>query len=360
VTQRLRFASLVAGVWFGQIGSAGAQEISIRPIIGGLPAGSGFSLGVELFRPRLLGPMDARGSVIASFKRYRQVEVALEAARLGSSPLFLELNARYRYFPEENFWGLGPDTPQANRSNFLLEDVSPGATFGVLLLPGLRAGVSGGFLFVNTGRGRDSEIPSVEDVFTEAEAPGVDDAPDFRYGGLFLEYDSRNESSDPDSGGLYTLRWTAYSDRELDSYSFREVDLDLRQFIPAVGEDRIALRFRALRTDPVAGHSVPYFLQPWAGGTDTVRGFNQYRFRDRSAVVFNGEYRRPVTGFLYAVAFADAGRVFSDRGEAWVRKVEVAGGLGARLKFGRSVFFGLDLGYGREGVQLWFRGGHTY
>jgi outer membrane protein assembly factor BamA len=358
MTRRV-WIGLVAA-WVGLSGSANAQDLSVRPILGGLPAESGLALGAELIRLRLVGSMGVRVRVIGSTKMYRQVEVAFEAPQLGSSPLFLELTSRYRNYPEENFWGLGPDTPRANRSNYRLEDVSSGANLGIFLLPGLRAGASGGFLFVRTGRGRDRQFLSIEELFTEAEAPAVDDAPDYRYGGLFVEYDTRGEPTDPQSGGLYALRWTSFSDRDLDAFSFRELDVDLRRFISLGDGDRIGLRLRALRTDPAPGHRVPFFLQPWAGGIDTVRGFHQYRFRDRNAVVFNGEYRRPVTGFLDAVAFADLGRVFSNRGETSTRKTHIAGGLGTRVKFGRSVFFGVDLGVGNEGVRVWFRSGHTY
>jgi hypothetical protein len=54
---------------------------------------------------------------------------------------------------------------------------------------------------------------------------------------------------------------------------------------------RLALRARMTMTDSAAGQQVPFFLQPYLGGSDDLRGFRPYRFTDRNAVVYNAEYR---------------------------------------------------------------------
>ncbi|MBI2822274.1 MAG: BamA/TamA family outer membrane protein [Acidobacteria bacterium] len=337
-----------------------AQATSLRPIIGGLPADSGLSLGVELLRKRLAGPVDLRLKAIGSVKRYQFLEGAFEVARLGAPWLFLELSGRYRDYPEEDFWGVGPDTLKGRRSNFRLKEVDSMAIVGAAFQSGFRAGVSGGFLQVSTGAGRDRQFPIVEKLFTSQEAPALDRALDYKRGGFFFEYDSLDESSDPRSGGNYAFRGTMFAVRGGDRFSFRRYEIDLRQFVAMPGEDRIGLRVYTVLTDPVSGHQVPFFMQPTAGGTDTVRGFHQYRFRDRNALVLNAEYRRALAGFLDAIAFADAGRVFSRPGEFAVNGLRAAGGLGVRVKFRRRVFFGVDVGISRDGARLWIRGDHMF
>jgi outer membrane protein assembly factor BamA len=48
------------------------------------------------------------------------------------------------------------------------------------------------------------------------------------------------------------------------------------------------------------------------GGSSTLRGFREYRFRDRDAFALSGEYRYAIWEYLDAVLFADAGQVYSN------------------------------------------------
>jgi hemolysin activation/secretion protein len=150
------------------------------------------------------------------------------------------------------------------------------------------------------------------------------------------------------------LQWTSYNP------SFQRYVVDLRRFFPITSTDRIGLRMQTVFTHSAAGEEVPFFMLPTAGGTDTVRGFNQYRFRDRNALILNSEYRRPLTGFLDLVAFADAGRVFSRSTNLGLRDLHPSAGASIRVKLGSRVFFGLDAGFSKEGGRLWFRGDHMF
>jgi hypothetical protein len=74
----------------------------------------------------------------------------------------------------------------------------------------------------------------------------------------------------------------------------------------------------------------------------------------------NGEYRRPLNGFLDAVIFADAGRVFSRVSDFTFKNLATAGGFGTRVKFGGRIFVGVDVAFSREGQRLWFRSEHMF
>jgi outer membrane protein assembly factor BamA len=327
------------------IGSAGnAQQLSVKPLIGGFPADSGFALGGAISRTHLAGPIEAHAKGIVSVKKYQLYEIGAGIPELGRW-LSFDLSSRYSNFPQEDFWGLGPNTPQSARSNYLLEDVDTTATLSASA-GGFRAGVNAGRLRINTGRGRDRKFPSVPEP--------LQSSPRFTHIGGFFEYESLDEAADPHTGGKYSFQWTAYAS------SFQRYVVDLRRFIPVTSADRIGLRLQTSFTRSSPKEEVPFFMLPTAGGTDTVRGFNQYRFRDRNALVLNSEYRRPLADFLELVAFADAGRVFSRSSDLGLRDLHPAAGIGARVKFGSRVFFGIDLGFSGEGRKLWFRSDHMF
>jgi outer membrane protein assembly factor BamA len=227
----------------------------------------------------------------------------------------------------------------------LYEDVDVTGTLGAKI-GRVRAGLSYGFTKINTGPGRDKRFPSTPASF--------DSQPDLRHLGLFIEHDSLDEPADPRSGGKYAFRWTGFES------TLQRYEADARRFIPLGDEGRIGLRAQAIFTTSPANRDVPFFLLPTVGGVDTVRGFHQYRFRDRHALILNAEYRRPLVAVFDGVIFADAGRVFSRAGTLSLRDFAVSTGIGSRVRFGKRVFFGLDVGLSREGALLWFRSGHTF
>jgi outer membrane protein assembly factor BamA len=325
-------------------GVAAAQQTTVKPVIGGFPADSGFSAGAELIRHGLAGPIDGRIKGVLSVKKYELMEAGVEMPELRPW-LSLRLTGRYRNYPQEDFWGIGNDTREDQRTNYLLEDVDGTATLETSFRK-FRAGISGGYLKINTGPGRDKNFPSTPE--------SLQLGPSYRHAGFFLGYHSLDSESDPHKGGRYTFDWTAFTS------SFHRYVIDVRRFVPITADSQLALRAETIFTHSSRGEEIPFFMLPTAGGNDTVRGFNQYRFRDRDAVVLNAEYRRPVAGFLDAVAFVDAGRVFARAGDFGLRELHPAAGFGARFKFGQRVFFGIDLGFSREGKRLWFRSGQMF
>jgi hypothetical protein len=325
-------------------GALVAQGVSVRPVIGGFPADSGFSLGAEVSRKRLVGPVDGRLKAVASVKKYYLLEAGFEVPHLGPW-FYLGVTSRYRNHPQEDFWGLGPNTPKEARTNYLLEDVDTTAVLGTAS-GRVRAGVTGGFLRGNTGPGRDKKFPSLPE--------SLHAQPRYVHIGLYFEYKSLDNESDPRTGGRYQFQPETFGSR------FQRYTIDLRRFVSVTSNDRIGLRLQSLFTHQSSHQEIPFFMLPSAGGNDTVRGFNQYRFRDRNALVLNAEYRRPGFSFLDAVAFVDAGRVFSHPGNLGLTNLHTSAGLGARLKFGGRVLFGADVAFSREGARLWFRSGHTF
>jgi len=328
------------------------------PVIGGLPADSGFALGAGYQKERLAGGVaDFRAFAIGSVKKYEHLELRLDAPRLSSERLFAEFATRYRNYPQENFWGLGPDIDESRRANFRLEDLLVSGAGGFRPLKRLRIGATAGYLRANAGPGKDKATLSIERLFTPEQVPGLVAQPDYSLFGAFADFDSRDIASDPRAGGFYQARWTYFDDRDFNRFSFRRYEIELQQFFPT-HEKRGTFATRGLVSliDTSPGQEVPFFMQQTVGGSNTLRGYRQDRFRDKNRLLFNLEYRWEVMEYLDLVGFGDAGRVFSGRGDLSLDGMRGSVGIGGRVKFKERVWLGLDIGYSREGVRIWLRG----
>ena len=204
-------------------------------------------------------------------------------------------------------------------------------------------------------------ISSIEERFSPGGVPALDSQPHFRHLGAFAEVDYRRRPESGIRGGYYNLTWTRYQDRTLGRYHFRRWGIDLRQFLPSLQPTAtVAMRFAASFTEKGEGRQVPFFLQPTVGGGNDLRGYHQYRFRDENSVVVNLEYRWRANEVVEALAFTDAGRVFSRPGEFGLKGVRSSIGAGGRLRLGDRLLIGLDLGWSPEGLRFWFRGSQVF
>ncbi len=78
--------------------------------------------------------------------------------------------------------------------------------------------------------------------------------------------------------------------------------------------------------------NVPFFEQYFAGGSETVRGYQEDRFWGRQTLISTLEYRHPIQKSFNIIGFVDYGG-------AW-------GGYAGVNEFTQSNTFSLHLGYG--------------
>ena len=149
-----------------------------------------------------------------------------------------------------------------------------------------------------------------------------------------------------------------YSDLDFDRYSFRAVDLLLQQFVPIFDKKRVFAvqgRLQSAATDNSAGQVVPFYFKPTLGGSTSHRGFNDFRFRDDAVVNVNVEYRWEAFTSLDMALFSDWGTVASNIGQLKWAELENAYGIGFRFNTAKTVVYRVDIGFGGEGVQLFFK-----
>ena len=326
-----------------------------HPKLGSLTTGSGFAYGLG-FRDRDLfsntGALEiwAAGSV----KRYWATEARLTFPRVADNHLHFETWASHRDYPQENFFGLGPDSNRDDRSDYAIRTSHFGGRAGVRPVPHLLVGGGLEYLQPRLGSGKNDQFPDVGDAFSPSEAPGLDARADFLRSDAFIEVDYR-EPRNPKKGGWYRIDFSHYDDRTLDQFTFNRIDADLRQFVGFLAGRRvIAARLFVSTSDTSAGQTMPFYFMPTLGGNDTLRGFREYRFRAPHAILAQGEYRWEIWSGLDAVLFYDAGKVANRREDLDFENLESDYGIGFRFNTNSGVILRVDAAFGsRDGKHLY-------
>jgi hypothetical protein len=319
--------------------------------------GSGFAIGPTYTKPIWDGKLIFRADTRVAMNQSYAGRLDVSMPRLLNDHAFATFSAQHRDISEMPYYGPGPESSKTGRSDYRLEDTNVELRPGLRIFKGLNAGLIGSYLAVNTGPGHSTMYISTEEQFGPAVTPGIDQQTNFWRGGGFVEYDWRDQTIYPTSGGRYSAQYVRYLDRNLDRYSFLRVDLDASQYIPVFNRTRvIALHGSSSLTTAGNGQSVPFYLQPTLGGSNTLRGYRFNRFYGDNSVIVNGEYRWFCSPTLDMAVFADAGKVFQ-RWEQWnFHNLESDVGFSLRFK-GRAGAPALtvDTGFSHEGFQIWFR-----
>ena len=324
------------------------------PKLGSLTVGSGFAYGLG-FRNRSLFENTAALDLwaAASIRRYNAVEARLTFPRLAANRLYFETWASRRDYPQENFFGLGPDSDRADRSDYGILTNHGGARSGIRPVEALLVGGGLEYLQPRLGRGNSSELPDLPDVFDPSQVPGFETESNFLRSDAFIEVDYR-EPRNARQGGWYRFDYSHYDDRKTGTYTFNRLDADARQFIGFLAGRRvIATRLFVATSDATGQHAVPFYLMPTLGGNDTLRGFRQYRFRAPHAILFQGEYRWEIWSGLDGALFYDAGKVADRRSDLDFSDLESDYGFGFRFNTDNGVVFRVDAAFGsRDGKHL--------
>jgi outer membrane protein assembly factor BamA len=329
----------------------------IRVQIGSMATGSGFAFGPEFFREDLLnGQLRIDASAAVSTRRWQKYQAGVTVPHLAGDRLFLKIEAARRDYRSLEFYGMGIDSSLDNRSNYRLEDTSLQGMMAVQPVRHFRIGGSLGGLWTDVKPGKRNDYSSTETLFSDHSAPGLKDQANFIHVGVFGQIDYRDNPAGSKSGGNYVSEYTRFRDRSLKRFSFNRWDVDLQQYVPFYNKSRrFAFRVRMTMTDATDGNRVPFYLQPFIGGSDDLRGFRPYRFTGPNAVVYNAEYRWEIFSGLDGALFFDAGKVMLHKGHLGMSDLEASPGFGFRFNARNRTFIRLDVGFSHEGVGVWLK-----
>jgi outer membrane protein assembly factor BamA len=329
----------------------------LRLVLGNMVTGSGFAAGPEYKREDLLnGQLTARGLAQGSTRLYTRLETEANFPRLLHNRLDLDFLATRRDYNSLPYYGPGPRSRKTGRSDFRLEDVNVDGLVAYKLIRHLAVGSSLGLLWTNVGPGQDDRFISADVQFRAFDVPGLEQQTNFWRSSFFGQYDYRDNPEGAKSGGNYIVSYSFYNDRKLDRFSFRRFDAEAQQFIPLLNKTRrIALRAKGVFTETDRNDAVPFYLAPFVGGADDLRGYRFNRFNDRNAVVYTAEYQYEIFSGLDGAVFFDAGKVMPRGTLLSFSDLQTDAGFGLRFNARNAVFLRIDVGFSHEGFQVWFK-----
>ncbi len=225
-----------------------------------------------------------------------------------------------QWFPD-TFWGVGNDMPESADEDFTARHFGAKTMLNRRIVSELRFGAMTDV--------RDRRIMRYETgglIDTDA-VPGSAGGRLVGLGPTLL-WDSRDTDFSTRHGGRYELTSIFYSSALGSEFSFTNLVLDLRQFVPLWYDHVFAAQLYA----QVVSDGAPFTSLALLGGPERMRGFYEGRYRDRQMVEAQVEYRLPLIGPLGAALFVGAGDV-APRMDAYdASEIKVAGGSGLRFE----------------------------
>jgi Omp85 superfamily domain len=314
---------------------------------GGFAVGAGYAQYVSPYNL-----LDLRGSY--SIAGYKRAEAEFTAPHLFHRRGSLTLLGGWREATQVAFYGLGNDSPSEERFNYGFQQ--PRASGLLEVRPTRRfLMLRGGFEFTKWDfQQGEGTSPSVGSRFTPADLPGLDAEVTYRHFEATGGFDWRVSSGYARRGGSYTVTLHDYRDSDK-NFGFRQLDYDLIQHLPILREAWV-LSFHALAstTDTKDGQRIPFFMLPYLGSGSTLRGFPSFRFRDRNALLLQGEWRIMVNRFLDTAFFYDAGKVAAHTSDLDFDDLHTNYGFGVRFHGPFNTPLRVEVANSREGLRLVF------
>lgn len=289
-----------------------------------------------------------------SIREFKLAQLFVQAPPMARSRLIVNGRARWQDAPELAVYPLGPRSPKT-RANYseTKTELSGQALFNPV--PFVRLGAGAGFEKFDTGGASSSRHPSVEQLFTVPAMPGIGADPEYIHSFVTAGLDSRGGPGFSRSGTQIQATLHDYRQQNEGPWSFRRVDGIARQMIPILhGNWVIDLSVRASTTDADDGNDVPFFLMPDLGGASELRGFSNYRFRDRHSIIATAEYRWYVQEYAEMAIFYDAGKVVPRKGDLDFSGLKSDVGIGLRFHTPRTTVLRFEVARSNEGLRLIF------
>ena len=253
------------------------------------------------------------------------------------------------------YFGLGPSTPASGRSFYGMTETIVGASGVKTIYERLHIGIYGEIngRKVEIRPNHDEASPSIEQVYTEATAPGLTRNPFFLQPGLGMRI--RPSFADDLFHLNYDLSYRPYIAISDSGLSFQRLTFDLshemslyrtrtqlpretngpddciidptadRPSCPKATtrdlEGSIGLRFLTVLSMTPGGDTVPFYFQPTIGGSD-INGYTflgsypDYRFRAPNLLSFRESFEHSIWKLPVGVVFfADQGNLALTRGD---------------------------------------------
>jgi surface antigen Omp85-like protein len=329
-------------------------RIKLHPFFESALSGGGFTLGAG-YRQHVssYSSVDVRGSI--TFSGYKRIEAEFLAPRAFDRRGVLSIVGGWREATQVGFYGIGTsNTSVDDRANYSFSQ--PYTSASLRLLPNRRWLVVGGGLEVSQWK-QDSgsgSAPSVEEVYSPSELPGLGSSPTYVRVFGTVGVDSRPAAGYARRGGYYGVTIHDYNDTD-GAFGFSEVEYSAIQHIPILRDAWVlSLRGEVDTTQTKDGQVIPFYMLPALGGGSSLRGFSSWRFRDRHSLLLSADWRVLANHFIDLALFYDAGKVTATTSDLDLTGLKSDYGVGIRLHGPIATPLRIDFAKSNEGLQIVF------
>jgi hypothetical protein len=313
---------------------------------GDIKRGTGFALGPAY------GKTFASGAIVVAKGAYsvsnaKVAQLSFQSPPLAGRRLVLKGRGRWQDAPSVRVYALGMDSPKT-RNDYAETKTEVSGEAALAPVRFLRFGAGVAFERFETGISHQADSGHL-DIFDGL--PGIGADPRYVHGRASAAIDSRDGPGYSRRGSLLQATFHDYRQQNDGPYSFQRVDGAAEQYVPILhGNWVLFLGLRASTTTNTAGHEVPFFLMPDLGGR-YLRGFSNYRFRDRHSILITAEYRWYAQEYLDGAIFYDAGKVVPTRSALDVSGLKSSVGAGVRLH-SQTAAIRFEVAHSREGMRI--------
>jgi hypothetical protein len=323
----------------------------IYPYFASVYSGGGFTLGAG-YR-RYTGDRTHVGlQGLYSANGYKLIEGFAASTSVWKERADLRAVAGWRDATRVSYYGLGIDSPGDSNVAYRMQQTYAGGTLTVRprkWLP-LTGGATYEHFAIEDPTGDHVPI----DPGNPAAAPGLGVDPSYLHTTTSAAIDTRPAVDYARHGSLFQVAHHYYRDAG-DVFSFDRLDAEVVHHLPILRENWVISVRGRLETTLGDDDQVPFFMMPSLGSGSTLRAYTSWRFRDRHAALFNGEWRWiPSRIVLDMALFFDTGMVAPTLDGIALRSFVSNYGIGARFHGPARTPLRVELAHGSEGTRLVF------
>jgi len=266
----------------------------------------------------------------------------------------LSINGSLVHRPDYAYYGIGPDTREADRSRFGADTADLHATLRAGFWRSSSIETSLGYRGASFYPGSFGDDPSLTQQVENGVFPLPDGYTDGYRAGFQrspLTLDTRRDEDGSESGGRLVLRGEHGLDpTQARAAGWLRYGASLGGFLDLDNRGRIlSLSAGVEMADPLGGQPVPFTELVTAGGNDRLPGFRDGRVRGRSGAAVTLRYSWPIWIWLDGSLQAAVGNVYGEhlKGISWGES-RFSGAIGMESRGSRDSVFQLLVGFGTE------------
>jgi len=331
----------ISGVKFGA-GSAGTN--------------SGYGPKVTFFHKDFLGRgINVEVPLVYTYSQYQLYQFnASVPLRSGPSAdrLRFDFGGGYTSRARDDFFGLSNDSNRDDERQvrLVIREVSAGITAN--LDEHWKSQVRG--LYRNVGVTKPTVGFSTQEHFDAASVPGL-------FGAALSSFifsigrDTQQVENKQFKGGSDQFELSFNRSVDGGSFAYWQYRFDSQHFFPVSSDGRKVIAARGLVETNVTttGHSMPFFDMPFVGSGNTVRGFENFRYRDKTALAMSLEYRYRIWPSIDWGLFLDEGQVAPQLGDLGFDRFHTGYGVRMFVWPKPDLPISLDVGRSRESWRLY-------